>query len=226
MTTPSLRDVERLSTFLDGQLTRAEMTRLEVRLKNEPALGAVLLDLRQARQLLRLTPRRTVPRNFTLTPKMAGIRPPVPRLVPALSWASVMAMLVFIFTLGGSLLGELSFGAASPLKAAAPQSASGVGGGYGYGGGPAETQPPAADNLLTTPTPQALLMTAPEATTPEETLGAAPPAVPAVQAPPEPVNFWPFIWLGLAALLIASALLIRLINIQTFRRKVGGSHKP
>jgi hypothetical protein len=211
--------VERLSASLDGQLSRAEKTRLDARLQNEPALVSVLADLRQARRLLRLTPRRLIPHNFTLTPKMAGIRPPVPRLVPALSWASVVAMLAFVFTMGTSLLGKLSFGAAAPMLSAAPMSS---GGGYGYGGGPAETQPPSADNtLLATPTPEALLMTAPA-----ETMRVAPPEVPAVKAAPEPVNFWPYLWLGLAVLLIAVALLIRLINIQAFRRKAGGSHKP
>ena len=223
MTTPSFRDVIQLSASLDGQLSRADMTRLEGRLLSNPALAATLADLRQARQLLRRTPRRHLPHNFTLTPKMAGIRPPLPRLVPALSWASAAALLVFVFTLGTNLLGQLSLGAAAPMQAAAPMTSQG----YGYGGGPAETQAPSTDNtLLGTPTPEALLMSVPEATAPGETLRVAPQYVPAEKAAPEPVNFWPYVWLGLATVLIAAALLIRLVNIQAFRRKTDGSHKP
>ena len=222
MTTPSFRDVEQLSASLDGQLSRADKTRLEARLQSDPALATALTDLRQARAILRRTPKRRIPHNFTLTPKMAGIRPPVPRLVPALSWASAVAMLVFVFTLGTNLLGQLSFGAAAPMLAAAPMTSEG----YGGGGGPAATQAPSSDNALITPTPGTLLMTAPEATTPGETLRTSPPSVPAVKTAPEPVNYWPYFWLGLAVVLIAAALLVRLLNIQTFRRKAGEKHDP
>ena len=218
MTTTSFRDVEQLSASLDGQLSQAEMTRLEARIRSDPALATALADLQQARAILHRTPKRRTPRNFTLTPRMAGIRPPVPRLVPALSWASAVALLLFIFNLGTNLLGQLSFGAAAPMMAMAPVTSEG----YGVGGGPAATQPPASDNVQVSPTSEALMVTAPEATTSGETLRVPPPSVPAVKAVPEPVNLWPYIWLGLAALLIVTALLVRLASIQAFRRKAGG----
>jgi len=132
MTTPSSRDLEQLSAYLDGQLSRSGRTRLELRIQSDPAFAGALEELRQTRALLRRTPHRRAPRNFTLTPRMAGIRPPVPRAVPMLSWASAVAMLFFIFTLGASLVGQLSFGAATsaaapmasaPLAAAAPATA-------------------------------------------------------------------------------------------------------
>ncbi len=217
MTNPSFRDIELLSASLDGQLSQAEMTRLEARIQSDPALAAALADLRQARAILRRTPKRHLPRNFTLTPKMAGIRPPVPRLVPALSWASAVAMLLFVFTLGVNLLGQISFGAATSMMAAAPMTNEG----YGMGGGPADTQPPAMDNTQATPTAESLVATAPEETPPGEMRLVAPTAAPATKAAPEPVNIWPYIWLGLAAVLIAAALLIHRASIQAFRRKVG-----
>ena len=148
MTTPSFRDVEQLSAYLDGQLSQAEMSRLEIRIKSEPAIAAVLADLREARTILRRTPKRRLPRNFTLTPKMAGIKPPVPRAVPVFGWASAAAMLLFVFTLGSNLLGRISFGAAAPMLSAAPMTSEG----YGVGGGPPSTQPPATDNSQVTPT--------------------------------------------------------------------------
>jgi hypothetical protein len=258
MTNPSFRDVEQLSASLDGQLSQAEMTRLEARIQSDPALAAALADLRQARAILRRTPKRRLPRNFTLTPKMAGIKPPVPRLVPALSWASAVAMLLFVFTLGANLLGQISFGAAAPMMAAAPMTNEGYGIGGGpaatqpavtdntqvnltaetsvmtppeatpsgetRGGGSATTQPPAIDNTQLTPTAEALVMTAPEATPPGGTRLVAPAVTPAPKAAPEPVNIWPYIWLGLAAVLIAAALLIRRASVQAFRRKAGIRH--
>jgi hypothetical protein len=255
MTTPSFRDVEQLSAFLDGQLSQAEKARLEARIQSDPALAAALADLRQARAILRRTPKRRPPRNFTLTPKMAGIRPPVPRLVPALGWASAVAMLLFILTLGTNLLSQISFGAAAPMMAAAPMTSEGYGIGGGpastqspgtdntqvipttetfvmtapeatpsggmRGGGSAATQPPVTDNTQVTPTAETFVMTAPEATPSGATRLVAPPATPAAKAAPGLVNIWLYIWLGLAVVLIAAALLIRRASIQAFRRKVG-----
>jgi negative regulator of sigma E activity len=221
MKTPSFRDMEQLSAFLDGQLSQAEKTRLEARIQSDPALSGVLVDLRQARSILRSTPKRHLPRNFTLTPKIAGIRPPVPRLVPALSWASATAMLLFILTLGTNLLGQLSFGAAAPMMAAAPMTSEG----YGIGGGPAATQPSELDNAQITPAPEASVMTAPEATPSSELRQEAPAAASTTKATPKLVNIWLYIWLGLAAALITAALLIRRESVQTFRRKVGSKHR-
>jgi len=238
MKTPTLRDIERLSAFLDGQLSRAEAARLESRVKTEPELAAALDDLRQARAVLRRTPQRRAPRNFTLTPKMAGIRPPVPRAAPVLSWASAVAMLFFVCTLGTNLLGRLSFGAAAPMMAAAP-----VGAGGGYGGGPADTnatQPPASleSALPGTATPEAPPYQAPEPTTTTPGMGGAEgystPAPETRAMPPEttgakragPVNPWPYVWLGLAAVLIGSAMLVRWAGKRAFRRKASQKQKP
>jgi hypothetical protein len=240
MSTPIFRDIERISAFLDGQLSRVEAARLESRIQTEPELAAALAELRQARAVLRRMPQRRAPRNFTLTPKMAGIRSPVPRATPVLSWASAVAMLFFLFTLGTNLLGRLSFGAAAPMMAAAP---AGMGGGGGYGGGPAETmatQPPASgENALPgTATPEAPTSLTPKLTTTPPGIGGAEgystPAPNARTLPPEttpakhagPVNPWPYIWLGLAAALIASAMLVRWAGDRAFRRKAGQKQKP
>jgi anti-sigma factor RsiW len=215
MKTPSFHDVEQLSAFLDGQLSQADRSRLEIRLQSDPELSTILEELRQARTLLRLTPKRLPPRNFILTKKMAGIKPPVPRSVPILGWASVVAMVLFLFTQGTSLLGRFSLGAAAPM-AVAPASNQA----YGIGGGPAETQPPAEDGSKTVPTPESMILTAPESTATSAARSAEPPAVPAVKAPPRPVNYWPYIWLGVAGVLISAALLIRQLGIRAFHRKV------
>ncbi|MFH1524011.1 MAG: hypothetical protein ABIF04_03525 [Chloroflexota bacterium] len=223
MKTTSFRNVERLSAYLDGQLSKADEARLEARVKSNPELAATLDDLRQARSLLHRTPQRRVPRNFTLTPKMAGIRPPVPRTVPALSWASAVATLLFIFTLGTNLVGQLSFGASSPMMAAAP---AGMGGGgqaenpqpeYGVDNGPAATQPPVNITLSETLAPEISTLKVPEATT-EDTSRLAQPTD-SQKSTREPISVWLYIWPGLAMLLIGAAFLIRWINKRIFLRK-------
>ena len=66
------RDIELLSSYLDGQLSSTDAARLEARLRTDPEMRSVLHDLRGARSLLRQLPMRKAPRNFTLTPKMVG----------------------------------------------------------------------------------------------------------------------------------------------------------
>jgi anti-sigma factor RsiW len=240
MTSPSFRDMENLSAYLDGQISHSQRTRLEIRIQSDAVLAAALEELRQTRGLLRRTPQRRAPRNFTLTARMAGIRPPVPRLVPALSWASAVAMLLFIFTLGTSLIGQLSFGAAAPMLAAAP---SGIGGGPPAAAtqapamaapatpapemaakatmAPATTAPAAQgttdQTALATPTAEAFVMTAPEATPPGTARIIQPPIAPKARS--KPLNPWLFIWPGVGVLLGTLALLVRWLSKRAFQRK-------
>ncbi len=119
--TPSFRDVEKLSAYLDGQLKPSEIARLESRLKTDPELASILKDLRQTRGLLRRLPQRRAPRNFTLTPKMVGQKPPLPRTYPAFRFATVLATLLLFFTFATNFMAPLA-------RTAAPYP-------YGRGGG-------------------------------------------------------------------------------------------
>ena len=138
------RDIELLSSYLDGQLRPSETARLEARLSTDPNLRAVLDDLRSARSLLRQLPMRKAPRNFTLTPKMVGKNPPLPRSYPAFRFVTAIASLMLFFTLGVNFLG--------PQLASVPTN-SGFGGG---GGAPeifsAEEAPAAAPEAAMTDT--------------------------------------------------------------------------
>jgi anti-sigma factor RsiW len=150
MTNPSFRDVELLSAFIDGTLNPSDSARLESRLRSDPELRAVMDDLRAARAVLRKLPHRKAPRNFTLTPKMAGIKPPVPRSYPVLRFASALATLLLVFTFAVNLI-------STPLtfSAAAPQIPYGAGG--GGGDGEAADEAPAAEaapELQPLPTPE------------------------------------------------------------------------
>ena len=230
MTSISFRDIEQLSAYIDGQISPTERTRLEIRIQSDQALAAALKELRQTRALFQRTPQRRAPRNFTLTPRMAGIRPPIPRIVPVFSWASAVAMLLFIFTLGTSLVGQLSSGAVAPMMAAAP---SGLGGGPPAAANPAPataapapaTAAPAlapqgtADQTeLATPTVEAFVMSVPEAT-PPGTMRVIQPPPSALKAQPKPFNPWLVIWPGLGLLLGALALFVRWMNQRAFQRK-------
>jgi hypothetical protein len=231
MTSPSLRDMEILSAYLDGNISPSGRTRLEARLRAEPDLAVALKGLRQTRELLRRTPQRRAPRNFTLTAKMAGIRPPVPRLVPAFSWASAVAMVLFIFTLGTSLVSRLASPAAEPMLASAPVGVGGGGPAAAATAPPAEiapaplapaTEAPALENPvdqsgLATPTPETYALMVPEATQAAPLRTTQPP--PAQKAGPEPFNFWLVVWPALAVLLGLLAFVLRWVNQQSFKRK-------
>jgi anti-sigma factor RsiW len=123
MTTPSFRDIEQLSAYLDGELSHTDAARLETRLGADPQLASVLEALRQSRAVLRHLPQRRAPRNFTLTPKMVGQKPPLPRAYPFFRFSTALAAALLLFTFAINAIGPLSLGA----MATAPS--------YGMGGG-------------------------------------------------------------------------------------------
>jgi hypothetical protein len=122
----NFRDVELLSTYLDGQLNPSDSARLESRLKTDLELAAVMDDLRVAHGLLRQLPSRRAPRNFTLTPKMVGVRPPLPRAYPIFRFASVLAALLFFLSYATNFV--------APRLSAVSAPAPGFGKGGGCGG--------------------------------------------------------------------------------------------
>src|SRR5690242_9748759 len=121
------RDRELLSAYLDEQLNSSESARLESSLNSDPQLASVLNDLRATRSLLRKLPARRAPRNFTLTRKMVGQNPPLPRAYPIFRFATALATLLFIFSFG---LNSINRAALSPQF------------GMGGGGGSEDTSQP------------------------------------------------------------------------------------
>ena len=148
------RDWESLSAYLDGQLAAKERQKLESRLETDQDLQAALEGLRRTRSVLRSQPRMRAPRNFTLSPEMAGLRTklrPVPRLYPTLRLASLLATLFFVLI----FVGDLLYGPRQPVAISLNQAAEespgpmffpGMGGGGGGGGGvDIGAAPPAVD---------------------------------------------------------------------------------
>jgi len=117
---PSFQEIKKLSLYLDGQLSSKQETRLEEALRSDPRLLGYLTELSESRRILRQTPVRRVPHNFTLSPNMAGVKPPVPLALPVFRFASVIAAVLLFFSFMVNLVGPLQ---ASPNVAMAPRSA-------------------------------------------------------------------------------------------------------
>ncbi len=112
------RDLELLSIYLDGQLDPSDSARLESRLASNESLRAALDELRSTRTLLRQLPSRRGPHNFTLTPQMAGVKPPTPRAVPIFRFATGLATFFFLITF--VINGLISLSASSLAAARVP----------------------------------------------------------------------------------------------------------
>ncbi|MBM3180645.1 MAG: hypothetical protein FJZ86_09845 [Chloroflexi bacterium] len=120
----NFREIELLSSYLDGQLNASESTRLESRLTSDPELASVLFDLRAARGILRKLPARKAPRNFALTRKMVGLKPPLPRAYPIFRFSTAFATVLLMLSLAANLvIPQFNFAASAPQAA------------YGFGGG-------------------------------------------------------------------------------------------
>ena len=229
------RDIELLSAYLDGQLKQSDSARLESRLKSEPELVAVMDDLRAARNLLRRLPQRRAPRNFTLTRKMVGQNPPLPRAYPFFRFATTLATLLLFFSFGLNFL--------APQLAASPPIGMGGGGGVDLFSqsqpaeapaaaeapateAPAATEPPAvalesAPQPTLMPTMGDISRTAETATEKNDATGNAAPDQTQVQnEAPMPVSIgWQIALAGIALLSALLMLLMRQAAFQRWRQK-------
>lgn len=224
------RDLELLSSYLDGQLKTSDSARLEKRLASDSDLRAVLDDLRAARGLLRQLPLRKAPRNFTLTPKMVGKNPPLPRSYPAFRFVTALASLMLFFTLG--------------LNFVVPQLAQAPAFGMGGGGAPevfsaseapavpeaAATEAPAEEpSILLVPEPTATVSPAADSArdveTPSDKQGvtnsADLPAEPPAQILPEPPvpPLWQIVLAAIALLGALVMVMMRQAAASRWRRK-------
>lgn len=114
--TISSRQLITLSVYLDGQLTSTQKARLEQQLSESAELRQALHDLRRTRNALRQLKQKPAPRNFMLKPDMVTSKErvvPVSRWVAVLSFGSVAAAILMIFTLVAGLL-PLGMRAAQP----------------------------------------------------------------------------------------------------------------
>jgi anti-sigma factor RsiW len=95
----SNRDLERLSAYLDGALSEKEASRLEARLREEPTLRDAFQELKATAQMVSSLSEVSLPRSFTLTPEMVGMRERT-RVYPAMRLATALATLAFFAVVG------------------------------------------------------------------------------------------------------------------------------
>ena len=223
----NFRDVELLSAYLDGRLSPSVSARLETRLTSDRELRAVMDDLRSTRALFRKLPQRRAPRDFTLTPKMAGLKAPEPRAYPAFRLATALATLLFVVTFAVNGVAPL----AAPSLAAAP-AVGGFGGGC-QNCGSAESAPQATEApiqpfaaVIPTETPLAAQDNTRSFGTPTQEI--APKAAPLAPQNGQPARVRneapvPFIWqviLGILALLCGvAAWLTHFLTQRKFHRR-------
>jgi hypothetical protein len=156
-------DIEKLSAYLDGQLSPSDSARLESRLQSDPELASAYDDLRVTRGILQKLPSRRAPRNFTLTRKMAGLKPPLPRTYFTFRFATAFATILFAFTVAlNNIVPRITY---NPALA---NYGSGGGGGCtnGCGGGPdtvyqAPLSASSSEAMVATESPSAVMAPAP-----------------------------------------------------------------
>jgi hypothetical protein len=95
------QDFERLSAYIDNQLSPVEKAALEARLAREPELQAGLNDLRRTVRALRSLPPVKPPRSFTLTPEQVGARARRGPLFPSLRLGAALATLILALVVAG-----------------------------------------------------------------------------------------------------------------------------
>jgi hypothetical protein len=210
------RDVEQLSSYLDGQLSPSDSARLESRLASDPALASALDALRESRNLLRRMPKRRAPRNFTLTRQMVGLKPPLPRSYPVFRFATALATILFALTFVSKPLGQLAASAPAPMNY-----------GMGGGGGDAATEAPAQEMALATespveaPPPTEMALSLPAPTDDQNRIAESGPAAKTAgeTPPPSPLfTQWQIVFGVIAVLGAASMLFIRQLAARKWRK--------
>ena len=94
----SSRDLERLSAYLDGELSSRETERIQARLMSEPELERALQALQATVTLFKELPHVRAPHNFTVTEAVK------PRGYPILQFGTALAALAFILVVGADAL--------------------------------------------------------------------------------------------------------------------------
>lgn len=100
------QDFDRLSAYIDHQLSPAEQAALEQRLGREPELRAALSELRLTVKAVRSLPMVKPPRSFTLTAAQAGLpsgtrRPRPGSLFGSLRLAATLSAVALALVVGG-----------------------------------------------------------------------------------------------------------------------------
>jgi hypothetical protein len=128
-----------ISAYLDGQLSEAEIARVDSRRGADSQFHQAFVEIKHTRKLLRSLPAKRAPKNFTLSQQYAkkpAKRWGMPSFLGLASISSALA-LVFVF-LGTTVFMSSATRMAAPLTAAAPEMAMDA---AAYATGEADSQP-------------------------------------------------------------------------------------
>jgi hypothetical protein len=144
----TFKQYQLLSDYLDERCSPRDKARVESSLESDPELRKTLAEFQRCRKMLRAIPQVRAPRNFTLSPSMVPQKPQRFFLAPALNYAALVAVAMFVFLFAGSRLVPLATARSAAPEAmmmSAPAADSAVqptavqiiiwGGAYGKGGG-------------------------------------------------------------------------------------------
>ena len=112
------RDLEQISAYLDGELSENDARRVEARIQTDVTLRRVLRELQTTRKMIADLPEIRLPRNFTLTPEIAGVRQRI-NLYPVFRFATVIATAAFAVLVGADALTSRGFVATQEVPEAA-----------------------------------------------------------------------------------------------------------
>jgi hypothetical protein len=91
----SSRELQLLSAYLDGELSKKDQKRVERLLSDHPAAISSLEKLRQVKSVIKLLPIHKVPRNFTISTEDVS-RSLIPNLAGVLRYASAVSAVLLI----------------------------------------------------------------------------------------------------------------------------------
>lgn len=86
----SSRELQFLSAYLDGELSKKDQRRVEKLLSDHPAASSSLEKLRQVKSVIKFLPIHKVPRNFTISTEEVS-RSRIPNLVGVLRYTSAVS---------------------------------------------------------------------------------------------------------------------------------------
>lgn len=156
---------ERLNAYLDNALTAQERQVLEQELTRNEPLRSELEQLRLFKAAVHDLPRVAVPRNFTLTPEMAGLtrRQPSRPYYPALRLATTLTAFLLVAMLALELVtmgaGGVAFDETSSANIAMEEDANDAAA-YDAGDGTVENDADGTDRATTNEAPQVMAETA------------------------------------------------------------------
>lgn len=100
----SLGEIELISSCLDDELAPDEKEKLFARLRSNPDLQKKYYELQRTRTILRNTPSRKVPRNFTLPVEVVKPALHLPSFASILRFSSITAVIGLVFLLAFEFL--------------------------------------------------------------------------------------------------------------------------